>query len=103
METAFRKSAHAELQCPDCDSQALYKYGRTKSGKQRFICIICGRQFTSDASRKEIKNKPECRDCGSHMHLYKRSSAWLIFRCSNYALCRTYTKKPVDHEMPAPR
>jgi transposase-like protein len=103
MEAALQKINQFELQCPDCNSQALYKYGRIKSGKQRFICIICGRQFTPGSSRKEIRNKPLCRICGGHMHLYKRSSACLIFRCSNYPLCRTYTKKPVEHEMPSPR
>jgi ssDNA-binding Zn-finger/Zn-ribbon topoisomerase 1 len=101
METVMQKAVPSELQCPDCESPALYKYGKTRSGKQRFICLICGRQFTPDASRKEVKNKPLCHVCGGQMHLYKRNAAGLIFRCSDYPLCKTYTKKPSDHEMPA--
>jgi len=95
------KVVPAELQCPDCESPALYKYGRTRSGKQRFICLICGRQFTPEASRKEVRNKPFCHVCGGHTHLYKRSGAWLVFRCSDYPVCKTYIRKPAEYEMPA--
>ncbi|MGO9379275.1 MAG: IS1 family transposase [Dissulfurispiraceae bacterium] len=102
MDAVIQKAIHSELHCPKCNSQALYKYGKTKSRKQRFICLICGRQFTPDASRKEVKNKPFCTKCGGHMHLYKRIGDLLRFRCAQYPLCRTYTKKMAEHEMPAP-
>src|SRR5664279_4964845 len=98
MEAAIKTVAHPELQCPECNSPALYKYGKTKSRKQRFICLICGRQFTPDASRKEVKNKPACTTCGGHMHLYKRKGNLLRFRCSHYPLCKTYAKKTDDTE-----
>lgn len=84
--------------CPACSSGAHYKYGRTKSGKQRCICILCGRQFTLLPARKEYRNKPSCPVCGKPMHYYHKGKDSIRFRCSQYPKCRTYTKVTVAED-----
>ncbi len=78
--------------CPHCKLDAVYKYGKTWQGKQRFLCLICGRQFSAGAVRFEVKNRPLCPVCGRMMHLYKREEKILRFRCSGYPDCKTFTK-----------
>ncbi len=92
MEAVCKQGAQTELHCPVCNSGALYKNGRIKNGKQRFLCLICGRQFTPDAIRREVRNKPLCPNCGGHTHLNVRGGNMLTFRCANYPQCRTYIK-----------
>ena len=81
-----------EIKCPTCNSEAVYKYGKTWAGKQRFLCLICGRQFTIGIKRTEVKGKPLCPRCGRLMHLYMRSEEAIRFRCSYYPICKTYKK-----------
>ncbi|MEW5744574.1 MAG: IS1 family transposase [Nitrospirota bacterium] len=88
----------AGVKCPECDLDALYRYGRTGQGKQRFLCLLCGRQFTQDAARHEVKCKPECPRCGKRMHLYKREGKVFRFRCSDYPLCKTFKKTTMEGE-----
>ena len=79
-------------QCPGCHSEALYKYGKTKTGKQRFLCLICGRQFTKGSSDSRTKNRPRCPNCQKLMHVYKKENNAVRFRCSDYPQCRTFRK-----------
>ncbi len=80
--------------CPNCGSEVFYRYGRTRHGKQRYQCLLCGRQFIVDRQRIEVQNKPVCPVCGSGMHLYKREKGLLRFRCARYPQCRCYVKLP---------
>ncbi|MGO9014813.1 MAG: IS1 family transposase [Dissulfurispiraceae bacterium] len=81
-----------EAKCPHCNLDAVYKYGKTWQGKQRFLCLICGRQFTHGTGRFEVRDRPSCPVCGKIMHLYKREDKVLRFRCSGYPVCKTFTK-----------
>lgn len=87
-----------EIACPDCGSDVLYKYGRTREGKQRFYCLICERQFVPGILRPKIDNRPVCPRCGKNMNLYMREDDSLRFRCSAYPECRTYKKVPGEEE-----
>ncbi|MBI3803151.1 MAG: IS1 family transposase [Nitrospirae bacterium] len=58
-----------ETKCPSCKSTAYYKYGKAWTGRKRFLCLLCGRQFTFGSKRTEIKAKPSCPACGRPMHL----------------------------------
>lgn len=87
-----------EVRCPSCDSEAVYKYGRTKSGKQRYLCILCGRQFTLGGLSTVVKHRPECPQCGSKMHLYMKKGTTARFRCSRYPKCRTFVKIDMGEE-----
>jgi transposase-like protein len=86
------------IKCPSCGSDALYRYGHTSNEKQRYLCLMCGRQFTLGANRLDIKLKPVCPRCGKLMHLYKRENGLFRFRCSDYPECRTYKKVTTEKE-----
>jgi transposase-like protein len=83
----------ADLQCPRCHSDALYSYGRIKSGKQRFLCLLCNRQFTPGHEHPKTDDHPECPACGAKMHIYRREPNVIRYRCANYPACRQYIKK----------
>jgi transposase-like protein len=89
MEESVTRS---EVKCPRCGSEAIYRYGKTHSGKPRFICVLCQRQFSVGIKKCEVQNRPGCPMCGRSMHIYKREKESIRFRCSGYPLCRTYKK-----------
>jgi len=80
--------------CSVCGSTALNKNGKTVCGKQRHICLICGRQFADHSSKIMLKDKVTCESCGMPMHIYKSDCRYIRFRCSGYPECRTY--KTID-------
>jgi transposase-like protein len=80
------------INCPICNSDVLYKYGKTLEGKQRYQCLLCGRQFVMESARKNIENRPTCPKCGARMHLYMKVNDSLRFRCASYPECKTYMK-----------
>lgn len=87
------------LKCPVCASEAVYKYGHVKTGKQRLRCVLCGRQFVLGFARHELRNRPTCPRCGLKMHLYMHDKMALRFRCSEYPDCKSYTKIPFNKEV----
>ena len=90
------------IQCPACKAEAIYKYGHIRTGKQRYLCMMCGRQFTLGVRRVLMQERPRCPECGRPMHVYKQDNNILRFRCSGYPVCKSYTKisltKEVKHE-----
>lgn len=68
------------------------------AGKQRFQCLMCGRQFSQGAKKQEIQGKPICPECGNTMHLYKIDGEVIRFRCSDYPVCRTFRKFRIKEE-----
>ncbi|MFZ5906466.1 MAG: transposase-like zinc-binding domain-containing protein [Nitrospirota bacterium] len=84
-----------EICCPYCTADVTYKYGRIHTGKQRFLCLMCGKQFTIGRKKTEFPDKPLCPACGKIMHVYKREDAVMRFRCSGYPECRMYQKIPI--------
>jgi transposase-like protein len=96
MVTVNVRKKEIETKCPICESEALYKNGKTETGKQRFLCLLCGRQFSPGARRKEIRNRPDCPNCGSPMHFYKREHLAVRLRCSGYPECRTFLKIQIE-------
>ncbi|NEP88290.1 MAG: IS1 family transposase [Okeania sp. SIO2C2] len=40
-----------EINCPECQSTKIIKYGHTHDGKPRFRCTHFGRQFVENPSR----------------------------------------------------
>jgi ssDNA-binding Zn-finger/Zn-ribbon topoisomerase 1 len=96
---ALLSENQTEIRCPYCGNDALYRYGHTTSKKQRYLCLICEKQFTLGNRRAVVNHKPLCPVCGSVMHLYRRERAFLRFRCSNYPVCRTYKKVTLGGEL----
>jgi ssDNA-binding Zn-finger/Zn-ribbon topoisomerase 1 len=81
-----------DIKCPSCGCDAVYLYGKAHTGKDRFKCLVCGRQFTLHPARYEPENRPLCPVCGRPMHVYMRGPFEIRFRCSGYPECRTYKK-----------
>jgi transposase-like protein len=96
--TTLQIPTKTAVSCPVCNSEAIYKYGKTKTGKQRFQCLICGRQFSHGAKKQEIQGKPICPECGNPMHLYKIEGEIIRFRCSGYPVCKTFRKFRIKEE-----
>ena len=80
------------IRCPHCESEAIYRYGKTWNKKQRYFCLVCSRQFVLDPERVSMKEKPACPVCGRSMHVYRRYPRVIRFRCSGYPDCRHYLK-----------
>jgi DNA-directed RNA polymerase subunit RPC12/RpoP len=87
-----------ETRCPSCDSEALYRYGRIKTGTQRFMCLVCHKQFSLGAKKMQVKGKPACPGCGKPMNVYMIEGDVIRFRCSGYPVCRTFRKFTMKEE-----
>jgi len=88
----------SETECPTCANDAVYRYGKTKAGKQRFMCLMCGTQFTPAGTKRPVKGKPSCGECGKPMNVYKIEGDVIRFRCSGYPECRTFRKFTMKEE-----
>jgi transposase-like protein len=88
----------ADGKCPACASEAIYRYGHIKNGKQRFRCMVCGRQYVLGVVRSEKEDRPDCPQCGLKMHLYMRDKTSLRYRCADYPRCKTYKKISLHQE-----
>ncbi len=82
----------ASLTCPRCGAGALNKNGHIKSGKQRYLCLVCNRQFVIPSAASTLPFRPHCDACGRPMHVYARDDRFIRFRCSGYPACRSYRR-----------
>jgi transposase-like protein len=80
-----------KTRCPSCKSIALYKYGNVRS-KQRFLCLMCGRQFLLGCERNYPAERPMCPICGKKMYVYRKETSFMRYRCSDYPMCSGYLK-----------
>lgn len=85
------------IKCPRCGSEAYNNYGHTKNGKQRYICLMCNRQFIYSETSVQAIQRPICKVCGRDMHVYMRGSGTIRFRCSGYPECREYAKEAKEN------
>ncbi|RJR22818.1 MAG: Insertion element protein [Nitrospiraceae bacterium] len=92
MKTDTVMTDKAEIQCPACSADAVYKNGRIKTGKQRYLCLMCSRQFTMGTRKPMVQGKPVCPECGKPMNVYKLEGNVIRFRCSGYPVCKTFKK-----------
>jgi transposase-like protein len=88
----MKEKGSAQFTCPGCGFDTFYRYGRSATGNQRYLCLACGRQFTADGGRPVHSARPSCPRCGKEMYLYKREEGLIRYRCSRYPECRTYQK-----------
>lgn len=90
-----RASGAPRPNCPKCGADALYLYGRSRAGHQRFRCLLCGRQFVPHAPPAlPADSRPLCPGCGASMHIYRHQSRFVRLRCSSYPACREYLRVP---------
>ena len=45
------------MHCPNCQSSQIIKYGHIHTGKQRYRCNDCGRQFVENSSYQLISHE----------------------------------------------
>ena len=45
------------MNCPDCCSDEIVKNGTFKTGKQRYKCNCCGRQFVLNPQKKPVSDE----------------------------------------------
>lgn len=90
-----------KIRCPRCNSEAIYRYGKSKSGKERYLCILCKRQFILKSEEKEMVKTQMCELCGGKMYVYMRDETRNImrFRCSKYPLCKNYIVLKIKKEV----
>lgn len=81
------------IRCPRCQCDAIYRYGISVTGKQRYRCQKCLYQFVEDPSKKPKLEKPTCPQCGAVMHVHHRVNGRETFRCSQYPSCRGYVSR----------
>lgn len=98
LEVKYEQGGESTVRCTSCGSEAVYRYGKAWTGKQRFLCLICGKQFTLGAERARVSGRPYCPSCGQLMHLYKREEGAIRFRCSKYPACKTFKKITIKKE-----
>jgi len=84
-------TVEGRIACPACSSLALYRFGHV-SGLQRYLCLMCGRQFIPGHERLFSPARPTCVTCGTGMHIFKKSGAYTVFRCARYPVCHTYRR-----------
>jgi transposase-like protein len=80
------------ISCPECHAEAVNKYGKTAGRKQRYICLVCSRQFVADPEKNILRTRPHCPNCGKTMHSYMKGEDHIRFRCSDDPTCRTFLK-----------
>ena len=70
--------------CPKCNSKKLYKFGKDKSGYQKYQCRDCKHQFAPDAPKKAVQRKyPSCPVCGKASFLHHDHDYYFNFRCGD--------------------
>lgn len=84
--------ANDSIKCPKCGSDAYHRYGFTKNGKVRRLCLVCERQYVVDSSWRPAPNRPDCPVCKQPMHVYRRHADAVRYRCRNYPECKTFVK-----------
>jgi ssDNA-binding Zn-finger/Zn-ribbon topoisomerase 1 len=90
------------IRCPRCGSDAWYRFGNTVTGKRRYICQVCSRQFIADYENKlGLAKRPCCDSCGATMHIYMRDPQKIRFRCSRYPECRGFKRLDLTTLSPA--
>jgi insertion element IS1 protein InsB len=45
------------MNCPTCESERIVKNGSIHTGKQKYMCKACGRQFVEDPQHRVISDE----------------------------------------------
>lgn len=71
--------------CPKCNNNhSFYRYGKDKSGFQKFLCRNCNHQFAPDnPSKKRLSKYPSCPRCGKTSFLHHDYLYYSNFRCAD--------------------
>ena len=73
-----------QIHCPKCNNNhSFYRYGKDKSGFQKYLCRKCGHQFVADApaARPRKRPYPSCPVCGKATFLHHDMEHYSNYRC----------------------
>ncbi|USS00673.1 IS6 family transposase [Clostridium septicum] len=74
----------ANIKCPGCHSNKLYKFGLDKQANQKYQCKKCKRQFAPDSVSNPIKSKyPRCPKCNKATFLHHEYKHYNRYKCGN--------------------
>ena len=73
------------IRCPKCNNNhSFYRYGKDKSGFQKFLCRNCNHQFAPDnPTKKRLSKYPSCPSCGKTSFLHHDYLHYSNFRCAD--------------------
>lgn len=73
------------LRCPKCNSShPFYRYGKDKSGFQKYQCRNCNHQFAPDnPNTRVLKQYPRCPRCGKATFIHHDHEYYTQFRCGD--------------------
>lgn len=71
--------------CPKCNnSHLLYRFGKDKSGFQKYLCRNCKHQFAPDhLPKRQLSAYPPCPLCGKASFLHHDYKHYSNFRCGD--------------------
>ena len=102
---ALRRGETHMPQCPNCQSDAVIKNGSIHSGKPKFACKRCGRQFVEVSEQKLIS--AQTRATVDKMLLERVSLAGIVrvtgvsLRWLQYYVNRKYESQPRQTNVPS--
>lgn len=76
-----------QIHCPKCNNNhSFYRYGKDKSGFQKYLCRKCGHQFAPDApagkpGKPRKRQYPSCPVCGKATFLHHDMAHYSNYRC----------------------
>lgn len=73
-----------QIHCPKCNNNhSFYRYGKDKSGFQKYLCRKCGHQFAPDAPAAKPRQRryPSCPVCGKATFLHHDMEHYINYRC----------------------
>lgn len=73
-----------QIHCPKCNNNhSFYRYGKDKSGFQKYLCRKCGHQFAPDAPAAKPRRRlyPSCPVCGKATFLHHDMEHYSNYRC----------------------
>ena len=76
-------SKNFNICCPDCFSKDLHKYAKNRTGKQKYRCKNCLRQFTLNSNTKPKLNYPKCPICDAGTFLHHDYEHYCRFKCNS--------------------
>lgn len=91
--------------CPRCHTDTVIKNGRIHSGKPKFACKQCGRQFVEDSQQRVIS--PETKALVDKLLLERVSLAGIVrvtgvsARWLQYYVNQKYTGQPHQADVPS--
>lgn len=91
--------------CPRCQSESVIKNGRILSGKPKFACKACGRQFVADSQQRLIP--PETKALVDKLLLERVSLAGIVrvtgvsARWLQYYVNQKYADQPQRVDVPS--